>query len=106
MKLPHLSWNQPGYKMLVHIGIHSHHGIVDKIHVRKFYRMNLVIIYEEELAGDGIAVICDPRRVSHIQGVLRALPGNQIKVGLLNGRIGEGKILSSTPEKIELRVEL
>ena len=68
--------------------------------------MNLVIIYEDELAGDGIAVICDPRRVLHIQGVLRSLPGNQIKVGLLNGRIGEGKILGSTPEKIELQVEL
>lgn len=68
--------------------------------------MNLVIIYEEELAGEGIAVICDPRRVLHIQGILRALPGEKIKVGLLNGRIGEGKILSSTLEKIELQVEL
>jgi RsmE family RNA methyltransferase len=68
--------------------------------------MNLVIIYKEEFSGDGIAVICDPRRVLHIQGVLKALPGNQIKVGLLNGRIGEGNILTSTPEKIELQVEL
>ena len=67
--------------------------------------MNLVIIYAEELAGDGIAVICDPRRVLHIQKILRALPGNKIKVGLLNGRIGAGKILSSTPEKVSLKVE-
>ena len=68
--------------------------------------MNLVIIYEEELAGDGIAVICDPRRVLHIQGILRALPGEQIKIGLLNGRIGVGKILNSSPGKVALQVEL
>ena len=68
--------------------------------------MNLVIIYEEELAGNGIAVICDPRRVLHIQDVLRALSGDQIKVGLLNGRVGTGKISSSTPGKVELQVEL
>ena len=68
--------------------------------------MNLVIIYKEELFGDGMAVICDPRRLLHIQGVLRALPGNQIKVGLLDGRTGTGKVLTSTPEKMELQVEL
>ena len=67
--------------------------------------MNLVIIYEEELVADGIAVICDPRRLLHIRNVLRACPGEQIKVGLLNGRIGSGKILTSTPEKMELQVE-
>ncbi|MFA6566656.1 MAG: 16S rRNA (uracil(1498)-N(3))-methyltransferase [Victivallales bacterium] len=67
--------------------------------------MNLVIIYEEELAEDGIAVICDPRRALHIQSILRVLPGDKIKVGLLNGRIGTGKILSSTPGKVELQAE-
>ncbi|MFA6293111.1 MAG: 16S rRNA (uracil(1498)-N(3))-methyltransferase [Victivallales bacterium] len=67
--------------------------------------MNLVIICQEELAGDGIAVICEPRRMLHIQGVLRALPGDRIKVALLGGRIGAGKILSSGPDKVELQVE-
>lgn len=67
--------------------------------------MNLVILYEEELAGNGKAVICDPRRVTHIQDVLRAMPGGQIKAGLLNGRIGEGIVVSSTPEKVEMQVE-
>lgn len=64
------------------------------------------MIFQEEVVEDGIAVICDSRRVLHIQGVLKALPDDQIKVGLLNGRIGTGKILSSTPEKIELKVDL
>lgn len=68
--------------------------------------MNLVMIYQEELAEDGTAFICEPRRVSHIQSVLRALPGDRIKVGLLNGRIGTAKVISSTPEKMELHVEL
>jgi RsmE family RNA methyltransferase len=67
--------------------------------------MNLVIIYEEELVVDGIAVICDPRRLLHIRNVLREFPGEQIKVGLLNARIGSGKILTSTPEKMELQVD-
>jgi RsmE family RNA methyltransferase len=67
--------------------------------------MNLVILYEEELAGNGIAVICEPRRVIHIRNILRAMPGEQIKVGLLNGRIGEGKIISSTQEKMALQVK-
>jgi RsmE family RNA methyltransferase len=67
--------------------------------------MNLVIINQNDLAEDGIAVICDPRRLLHIQSVLRALPGAQIKVGLLNGRIGTGKILNSTPERIKIQVE-
>ena len=67
--------------------------------------MNLVILYEEELAGNGMAAICDSRRLLHIQTVLKATPGEQIKVGLLNGRTGEGKIVSSTPERMELQVE-
>jgi 16S rRNA (uracil1498-N3)-methyltransferase len=67
--------------------------------------MNLVIINPEELTENGIAVICDPRRTQHIHGVLRALPGDQIKTGLLNGRIGHAKILSSTPENVSLQVE-
>ena len=68
--------------------------------------MNLVIIYQEEIAEGGLAVICDPRRTLHMQSVLRAQTGDQIKVGLLNGRIGTGKIISSTPGKVELHVEL
>ena len=36
--------------------------------------MNLVILLEEELAGNGMAVIRDPRRVTHIQDILRATP--------------------------------
>lgn len=67
--------------------------------------MNLVILLEEELAGNGMAVIRDPRRVTHIQDILRATPGEQIKAGLLNGRTGEGKIVSSSPEMLELQVE-
>ncbi len=67
--------------------------------------MNLVILYEDELAGNGMAVILDPRRVTHIRNILRATPGEQIKAGLLNGCIGEAKIVSSTPEKVELQVE-
>ncbi len=67
--------------------------------------MNLVIIDKEELAGNGIAIICDPRRVLHIQKILQAAPGGQIKAGLLNGRIGTGKIISSTPGTLALQVE-
>lgn len=67
--------------------------------------MNLVIIYGDELAEDGIAVISETRRVLHIQSVLRALPGDHIKVGLLNARVGKGKILSSIPGRVELQVE-
>ena len=44
--------------------------------------MNLVILLEEELAGNGMAVIRDPRRVTHIQDILRAMPGEQIRAGL------------------------
>ena len=67
--------------------------------------MNLVILNENELAGDGMAVIRDPRRIVHIQTVLKALPGEQIKAGLLNGRIGAANIVSAAPEKMELTVE-
>ena len=68
-------------------------------------KMNLVIICQDDLAVDGIAVIRDPRRVLHVLGVLRALPGDKIKVGLLNGRIGTGEILSSSRDKVELHIE-
>lgn len=67
--------------------------------------MNLVIINIEELSGNGMAVISDSRRIVHIQTVLKAAPGEQIKVGLLNGRIGTAKVVSSTPAKIELAVD-
>ncbi len=66
--------------------------------------MNLVLFAENELAGDRLLLI--DRRAAHIRSILGLVPGDTLRVGMVNGKIGQGEILSDSKNGLELRVLL
>ncbi|MCU0700166.1 MAG: 16S rRNA (uracil(1498)-N(3))-methyltransferase [Myxococcaceae bacterium] len=67
--------------------------------------MNLLLLHPGELAPDGTAVLTD-RRLAHAREVLRVVEGDTLRVGVKHGRIGTGRIRSSTPEALTLECTL
>lgn len=67
--------------------------------------MNLIILFRTDFHDDHKVVLQDSRK-AHICDVLRAEPGNSLKVGLLNGLMGTGVITAMTENRVELHVEL
>lgn len=67
--------------------------------------MNLIVLQETDFI-DSTHVRLSDRRLEHIVKVHRAAPGQQLRVGLLNGGIGFGEIIALTDQQVELRVEL
>ncbi|MEI7704612.1 MAG: RNA methyltransferase PUA domain-containing protein, partial [Deltaproteobacteria bacterium] len=67
--------------------------------------MNLLLLDEEEVDGDGVAHVRG-RRARHVVEVLRAAPGDRLVAGLWRGTVGEARILAATPELVQLAVRL
>jgi 16S rRNA (uracil1498-N3)-methyltransferase len=62
--------------------------------------MNLILIAPEEVqAGQPIA-FRDDHRCRHINEVLRGKPGATIRIGLINGYLGTGRIISISPHEV------
>ncbi|MBB5349382.1 16S rRNA (uracil(1498)-N(3))-methyltransferase [Desulfoprunum benzoelyticum] len=69
--------------------------------------MNIILFEEQEL--DGGRVVLHDRRAVHIHKVLRATIGDRVRVGLVNGPMGSGRVASvvkGRPTRVELDVEL
>jgi 16S rRNA (uracil1498-N3)-methyltransferase len=69
--------------------------------------MNIILFEKDELK-DGSVVLAD-HRAKHIVKVLRSEPGDCIRVGEINGKIGTGEVLKTKnkyPFLVELRVNL
>lgn len=66
--------------------------------------MNLIIIEQHELDHGNVTL--SDNRCTHIRKVLRSQPGDSIKIGLLNGPIGIGKIIHLSREQVSLEVTL
>lgn len=65
--------------------------------------MNLLLVQEGDLlAADRIEI--RGRRLQQISEVLGAQPGDTVKVGMLNGLMGEGRIISLCTDRAELQV--
>jgi RsmE family RNA methyltransferase len=68
--------------------------------------MNLILL----LPDDGIdctgRVRLRGRRLGHVLDVHRAAVGDELRVGLLGGGIGVGRVLQLTPEVLEMEVRL
>ena len=58
--------------------------------------MNLILLEPGELAADGTAVVADDR-ARHIREVLRAAPGDTLRIGLVEGPLGHANVLALTP---------
>lgn len=67
--------------------------------------MNLLLLHEGEVGEDGVATLTG-RRAQHAREVLRAQPGDRLRVGQLGGRVGEAEVLDNEPGRLVLRVRL
>ncbi|MEP1215377.1 MAG: 16S rRNA (uracil(1498)-N(3))-methyltransferase [Marinobacter sp.] len=67
--------------------------------------MNLALLFSEDFAADGQAVLTG-RRLAHLHSVLKAAEGDLVPVGLVNGDIGTGRVLQLTDTRATLQVEL
>ena len=63
--------------------------------------MNLVLIEEREVAPDGTARLTG-RRAAHVLEILRATPGDRIRAGVVDGRMGEAAVLAAGPDVVVL----
>ena len=67
--------------------------------------MNLILLHEEDFIV-ATRVCLHGRRREHILNIHRAAVGDELRVGLLNGLIGRGKILNVTDQELEMEVLL
>jgi 16S rRNA (uracil1498-N3)-methyltransferase len=67
--------------------------------------MNLILIEPEELQSGRIITFRDDRRCRHLTGVLRSKPGDAVRIGLLNGPLGTGRILAISPRETVLEIK-
>lgn len=63
--------------------------------------MNLALLHPEDLTGENRALLRG-RKATHLQEIIRAQQGDQVSVGLLNGAIGLGQVLSLAADSVEL----
>lgn len=63
--------------------------------------MNLILLTPAEIDSARLAVLTDARS-EHIRSVLRAGVSDFVRVGLLNGPRGTGRVVAMDPERVEL----
>ena len=63
--------------------------------------MNLILVEERECV-DGHAVILSGARAAHLLNVLRVVPGQSVRVGVLNGPIGVATVESAGDGQVAL----
>ena len=62
--------------------------------------MNLILIERPECAGNEAQI--EGERARHVHEVLRLAPGDTLRIGLLNGPRGEGRVLEIAPDRLRL----
>lgn len=66
--------------------------------------MNLVLLLPDDVIDDAGRVRLHGRRLKHVLDVHRAVAGDEMRVGLLGGGIGIGRVLLLTPDVLEMEV--
>nr|WP_216627542.1 16S rRNA (uracil(1498)-N(3))-methyltransferase [Corallococcus exercitus] len=67
--------------------------------------VNLLLLFDEDFQPDGTARLTG-RRAQHAREVLKAEPGESLRVGRLDGPTGTGEVLENAPGLLHLRVTL
>ncbi|MBR9867436.1 MAG: 16S rRNA (uracil(1498)-N(3))-methyltransferase [Oceanospirillales bacterium] len=67
--------------------------------------MNLIVLFESDFTATDTVTISD-RRFHHIRQFHQPVQGQQLKVGLLNGKTGSGTVISLSEQSITLEVLL
>lgn len=68
--------------------------------------MNLILLFEEDFTQGAARVRLTGRRLEHVRHVHRARVGDALRVGVLNGRIGSGRVTALDPSALEMDVTL
>lgn len=69
--------------------------------------MNLLLIFEADFVDEARTVVqVGGRRLLHLRKVLRAAPGHEVAVGLVDGPVGRGRVRSIDRERAEIEVRL
>ncbi len=66
--------------------------------------MNLILFAKHELVSEQL--ILTDRRADHIRKILRPAVGDKLRLGMINGKIGSGEIVSIDEIAVNLRVLL
>lgn len=66
--------------------------------------MNLLIFEGDELQGDFLPL--KGRRADHLLKILKVDPGDEVRVGMVNGKVGTGHVMSCDNGEVILEVEL
>jgi RsmE family RNA methyltransferase len=72
--------------------------------------LNLLLLLPEDFGGrppegcEEHELRITGRRGRHVLGVHRAEPGDRLRVGLLGGQLGHGRVLAASPEGLDLAV--
>ena len=67
--------------------------------------MNLLLLEQEDFVGDNEVLLKD-RRFAHLKDIHQAERGDSLRVGMLNGLMGEGEILDLTPDSARIKLQL
>ncbi len=65
--------------------------------------MNWIILEPGEIDSNGVAVL-GGRRAEHVREVLDAAPGDELRIGIVDGPTGKGTVRSSTRQEAVLEV--
>lgn len=68
--------------------------------------MNLVLFSEADFIGENLIAIRDRRRLEHITHIHQIKLGDTLKVGLINGPIGNGEVALFNQAEIHLTITL
>ena len=67
--------------------------------------MNLILLEPDEIGSDGAARLSGPR-ADHAMRVLRVNRGDTVRVGVIDGALGEGRVTAVHADEVELRCTL
>ena len=67
--------------------------------------MNLLLLEDSDLINPDTAIL-QGRRLQHLRAVQRVEPGDTLRVGLLDGLLGEGRITTLNEQQAELSIRL
>lgn len=67
--------------------------------------MNLIVLFEDDFISDN-RVRLQGRRLNHVASVHNASAGDELRVGLLGGKIGKGLVGSINQDFLEMEVDI
>ena len=66
--------------------------------------MNLILLLKDDFIDTADRVRLQGRRLKHVLGVIRAVEGDELCVGMLNGKIGTGRVIALNDAGLEMEV--